>query len=375
MRYFWSLLLVAGCTIDTDKSERGDVIPVGSVDIGVVDGRVLDGRGCNGRPLSSFEECQGVDIFDPESCTPDRRGVSCEQQTEICEPAFSDPGRTIACCTGEHWEILHEDTDPCGHPWSPQIEVTLENLGDLGDDYVYETWLITDDGPISAGRFPMNDANESFWVDLDADLATAAQMYVLTIEPAVGDDPAPAATHVVAGAFDEDGTAELSIGHPAAFNNDFTTAMGEYFLQTPTSPDVADDYNQGLWFVIPGVGPSLLLPELPAGWVYEGWVVDENGPVSTGRFVDPAAPDSDGAGPAAGPGGAPPFPGQDFIDPARDLVGNTIVITVEPEPDNSPAPFFFKPLVDMNAEGLGAGVFQSLANQANSAPRGVAVIR
>ena len=35
-----------------------------------------------------------------------------------------------------------------------------------------------------------------------------------------------------------------------------------------------------------------------------------------------AGEDSDGAGPSAGPDPGPPFPGQDFVDPAIDLTSN-----------------------------------------------------
>ena len=52
------------------------------------------------------------------------------------------------------------------------------------------------------------------------------------------------------------------------------------------------------------------------------------------------------AGPAGGPDGdGPPFPGQDFVNPPMDLIGGAAVISVEPEPDDSPAPFVLKPLL------------------------------
>ena len=116
-------------------------------------------------------------------------------------------------------------------------------------------------------------------------------------------------------------------------------------------------------FLDPAAGPSagLRLPTLPAGWRYEGWVVGDGGPVSTGIFTDPAAADIDGAGPAAGPDGAPPFPGQDFIAPAMKVPGTTVVLSVEPDPDDSPAPFFIKPLAGP-ASDAGPGVFQTLGN-------------
>ncbi|PHN99368.1 hypothetical protein CSC82_34410, partial [Rhodobacteraceae bacterium 4F10] len=98
-------------------------------------------------------------------------------------------------------------------------------------------------------------------------------------------------------------------------------------------------------------------------------------PVTTGKFTKLAATDEfDGfSGPMdlPVPNGADGFfPGEDFLVNApdgvtfpTDLRGSTIVITVEPNPDNSPAPFTFKPLAkkiaddapDHVAIDLGAG--------------------
>jgi hypothetical protein len=52
--------------------------------------------------------------------------------------------------------------------------------------------------------------------------------------------------------------------------------------------------------------------------VYEGWVASAAGPVSTWRFTDSAAADSDGPGITGGPYQAPPFSGQDFHLRAKD---------------------------------------------------------
>ncbi|MEM6955628.1 MAG: anti-sigma factor [Myxococcota bacterium] len=246
-----------------------------------------------------------------------------------------------------------------------ELELSLSGLGDLGPDYVYEGWIITSDGPITSGRFDMESASETLTFDIDRALAEDTTLFVLTIEPAIGDDPAPADTHVVAGAFGPAG-AELTTIHPAALGTDFTESFGAYILETPSSADPSD-YNQGVWFVDPSAGAaSLDLPTLPAGWAYEGWVVGEDGPVSTGIFLSTTGEDSDGAGPAAGPLGTPPFPGQDFIDPARDLLGGAVVISVEPVPDNSPAPFFLKPLVDGEVDDVGPGTLQDLGNNAEA---------
>ncbi len=256
------------------------------------------------------------------------------------------------------------------------LTLDLPNLDPVGPDYVYEGWLITANGPVTSGRFDL-DKGPTVSMEIDVDLAAASTMFVLTIEPAFNDDPAPAPTHVVAGPFN-DGMAELGSDHPGALNTDFANASGGFILETPSTATVASDYNLGIWFLDPAAGPGagLNLPELPAGWVYEGWVVTEGtGPLSTGRFTRTTGADSDGGGPAAGPDGTPPFPGQDFINPAVDVSSATIVISVEPEPDFSPAPFFLKPLVVM-ATDAGPGVFQRLdQNAAASDLRGLATFQ
>ena len=199
--------------------------------------------------------------------------------------------------------------------------------------------------------------------------AAGATAFVLSIEPEPDADPGPSATKILGGDI-VSGVALLSLAHPAALGTDFAGALASFILETPSTAGIAGDYSQGIWWLDPaGPAASAVLPALPVGWTYEGWVVG-GGPVSTGRFRDAAGPDDDGAGPAAGPDGTPPFPGQDFIAPAMDLVGLAAVLTVEPEPDDSPAPFLLKPLVDGVIEDVGAGVLQPMANQSANNPSG-----
>jgi len=251
------------------------------------------------------------------------------------------------------------------------LEFDSNGLEALGPDYVYEGWLIVDGTPVSAGRFTVladgSLSRSNFAIDV-ADMA-AVSTYVLTIEPAVDADPNPSHTHILAGDF-SGGTAALSAGHGAALGDDFTSATGPYILNAPSGGGTADYFN-GIWWLdtMTGPGPTLDLPALPDGWVYEGWVVGDDGPVSTGRFVMASGDDSDIGGISAGPYATPPFPGQDFINPTFELTnGFAAVITIEPEPDNSSAPFTFKPLVDGMIDDVGAGVLQDMDNNAASFP-------
>lgn len=251
---------------------------------------------------------------------------------------------------------------------APMLRLQLTGLEDLGKDAVYEGWLVVNGAPVTSGRFSVDAAGKLSQTDFPiiAEHAAAATAFVLTIEPAVGDVPAPTDTHLVAGDFDAARTmAAVSTSHSAALGTDFSSAAGKFFLATPTTAAVTDE-AQGIWFIevvngTPGAG--LTLPALPAkGWVYEGWVVVGGQPISTGRFKTAAGADSDGAGPTAGPLAGPPFPGQDFITPPLSLPGGMAVISVEPEVDNSPAPFTLKPLAGVINNAVGPANAQTMTN-------------
>ncbi len=247
------------------------------------------------------------------------------------------------------------------------VSLRAENLESLGEDFVYEGWLIVNGQPLTAGRFD-GSGDTTFDFEIEGDL-TASTLYILTIEPKFNDDPAPSSTHIIGGAL-RNNRGVLSVDHRTALGNSFANASGRFILETPSSADTRD-YDQGIWFVNPSAGvASLDLPTLPAGWVYEGWVAGPEGPISTGTFLSASGQDSDGAGPTAGPMGTPPFPGQDFINPAKVLIGQMAVISIEPSPDNSPAPFQLKPLVG-NIVDAGAGQLQNMNTDISEFPTGV----
>lgn len=237
------------------------------------------------------------------------------------------------------------------------LNLDISGLENLGSDYVYEGWMMVDGAPVTTGRFSVNDAGDLSQTSfaLDATQLSSATAFILTIEPKVGDDPAPSSVHILAGDFEGDmGT--MSIDHAAALGTDFSTIDGKFILATPSTMDMTDE-NEGVWFIDNSSGtamPGLDLPTLPTGWVYEGWAVIEGNAVSTGRFTAADMADMDG-NPFKGMEGVPGFPGEDFIMGMSNGVDfslaqpvQKVVLSVEPEEDNSAAPFTLKPLVSMD---------------------------
>jgi hypothetical protein len=258
------------------------------------------------------------------------------------------------------------------------LQLDLTGLDDLGSGWVYEGWLIVNGAPVSTGTFTVNSngvLSENYF-PTEVESIDAISAFVLTIEPDPDPDPSPSSVHLLAGDL-VNHRARLTIGHPAAIGTDFSTAMGGYILAAPSSGGAAS-YTNGIWWLDPdaGPGPTLDLPDLPAGWIYEGWVAGSDGPVSTGRFASVTGADSDGAGPDSGPEATPGFPGQDFVDPAVDLTsGYAAVITVEPEPDNAPGPFTpLKPLIDPVIDDVGALTIQPMHLNPAPSPSGTAVL-
>ena len=82
---------------------------------------------------------------------------------------------------------------------------------------------------------------------------------------------------------------------------------------------------------------------------------------------------ADDAAPFSGPGDGPPFPGEDYVANApdglsfpTDLSGMVLVVSIEPNPDNDPAPFMYKPLVVALPSGALDHVNYDLTNQVSS---------
>jgi len=260
------------------------------------------------------------------------------------------------------------------------LSLDISGLENLGTDYMYEGWIIVNDEPISTGTFSVNDAGTMSATTFSVkkfELDDAAA-FVLTIEPSSDPEPAPSSVHILAGDFSES-SATLSVSHASALGVNLADATGSYILATPTNGAMNDE-NSGVWWLDPNAGPGagLSLPILPAGWVYEGWAVIDGTPVTTGTFT--AADVADGSAPYSGTMSGPPFPGEDFLNNApngvtfpTDLSGAKVVISVEPQPDNSAKPFLLKPLVgDVPAGALDHTLYDMMNNAVMSNPSGTA---
>lgn len=268
------------------------------------------------------------------------------------------------------------DDDGTNEPTTADLTLNISGLADLGSEAQYEGWLIVDGSAVTTGTFTVdgdgNLSETSFTVDED-DLENASK-FVLTIEPIPDPSTDPADVHILAGDF-SGSSASLTIMDEAAIGTGFASVGGSYIIATPTTSATDDDLS-GVWFLVPGDMPTASLTNLPdlsnvAGWTYEGWAVIDGNPVSTGTFNTAAG--SDASAPFSGPEGAPGFPGEDFINNApsglsfpTNLQGATIVVSIEPVPDNSTSPFLLKPLAGDVPTDAAVGTSYNLDNIAAS---------
>ncbi len=252
-----------------------------------------------------------------------------------------------------------EPAPPTTEVMVPELALEVTGWPTLQGGFHYEGWAIVDGSPVTTGKF---NVQAGILVDLDGQAVhvfsavgiESATAIVITIEPAGDIDDVPASTHFLAGDV-SNGTAMLTVDHAAALGTDFSTAGGTFLLATPTDDPDGNELS-GIWFIeLPGPTASLVLSDLAAGWRYEGWAIIDGQPLSSGTFL--SGEGGDDAAPFSGPAPGPPFPGEDYVTNApegvtlpTDLSGGTVVISVEPFPDDDPAPFVFKPLTGTAAE-------------------------
>ena len=148
-----------------------------------------------------------------------------------------------------------------------------------------------------------------------------------------------------------------------AFPVDISGFSGEYILATPTDGD-GNNETSGIWFVDPSdITATLNIPDAPDGWVYEGWVVHQGQPITSGRFASANGPDDfNGFSGTVAPG--PQLPGEDYImnlpegfDGPLELADGETMVVLSIEPDingvdpTGDGPAQVKPLSAAVAEG------------------------
>ena len=248
------------------------------------------------------------------------------------------------------------------------LSVDFTGLENLGAGFAYEGWVMIDGSPVSSGVFIVDDNGELSTSTFNVPNLEDATAYILTIEPSPDNDPTPSAVHLVAGDFSGN-SANLDVGHSAALGNDFESSTGAFILATPTDSDDTNEQS-GVWFLDNSSGMAVAgldLPTLPAGWIYEGWAMIDGSPETTGKFTSVTG--ADDAAPFSGPNAGPPYPGEDFLinAPAGKSFPTNLaaaIISIEPVPDNSAAPFLLKPLVGMIDANAAVHTTLSMGNNA-----------
>lgn len=250
------------------------------------------------------------------------------------------------------------------------VTLNLLNLEELENGFTYEGWLDTPNGVVSTGKFTSVNFPQSFSA-LETDI-TAATGFVLSIEPANDTDVNPSNTKILSGSF-VGNSASLSINAQVA---DYTNSNGVFIMASPTDTNTMNDEN-GIWFMNPTSTPpsaGLNLPDFTtnSGWKYEGWVIENNVPVSTGTFLTVSGVDD--FSPFSGNQPAPQFPGEDFLNSSIALAGVTfpldvrgkqVVISIEPNPDDSSKPFSLKPLQGLAGQSTAPALNQLSLNSAS----------
>ncbi len=281
---------------------------------------------------------------------------------------FAIGGLLITSCSSD-------DND--NGPEMANITLNINNLETLGSDYVYEGWIIVNGSPISTGTFTSISSSQVFSVEKSN--IDAATKFVLSIEPegeSAADALIPSNTKLLSGDFiGNANSVSVSVENQLV---GILSAQGKFILASPT--DALDNDEAGVWFMNPPNAGLTGLPSLGSGWKYEGWVVvgtNNDIVLSTGKFD--TATGSDNSSFFSGNLPAPQFPGEDFLATGvaitgltfpLDLRGKKIVVSIEPEPDNSSEPFVLKPLVGTAATVTGMANVNTMTLNNASFPSG-----
>lgn len=255
-------------------------------------------------------------------------------------------------------------------------KITFNDLNfkplDQGNDGLYQLWLYINDSLgyhyKSLGKFNVLDNGNivdpsgqalTFGLGADTNNLAGIKYALVTIEAPGQNNTFPGPAHLIAGPvsiyLDSLGcllTAgdTLALGSVGTFLQSFQSA--HYMLNITTQTGI--NCRRGLWFCdasgIPSLSPEMNLTP-SSGWVYEGWVEDNDLHTfySTGRFYTHNMLDADGAGSCAGT--IPTTynaPGQEWaVDSCSTITTLTtghhgVFISIEPAHRTSTSPFFIK---------------------------------
>lgn len=227
------------------------------------------------------------------------------------------------------------------------LKLSFKSLKPPGKGH-FEAWVTLEGEEISVGKFKVDEEGKLLNLEgtrieelsFERDLSQAEKVTV-TIEPEEDTKEAPSGVVLFEGQIKKD---RADLAFKAV---DLSQALGQYFLGTPSfSQD--KELTSGVWFAKPAglefkeQEASLVLPEAPEGFVYEGWVVHRGKFLTVGRFLKPVG-DDDFSG-FLGLHRYPDFPGEDFlINEPEDLDfefpidltdgESQVVISLEPDID------------------------------------------
>ncbi len=167
-------------------------------------------------------------------------------------------------------------------------------------------------------------------------------------------------------------------------------ASGQYSLATPTDNNALVNERSGIWFgdVISN-NSKLQLPQLPQGWIYEGWAIIDEKTLTTGRFRSSTTADNFSRF-SSNDSASPSFPGEDFLqDPPigifsdlafpLDLAGAEVMISIEPDVNGkdlvNDAPFPMTLFLSSIPNLAQAGVLYDLKLTPDLLPKSTVVVR
>jgi hypothetical protein len=251
-----------------------------------------------------------------------------------------------AACKNAHWELSTGGLSPVS-PGHYRLIVSG------GDDPEEELARFSID---ANSRLPASlDGAKLSEITLPRELSAKRSLLVALSGQGAGE-------HILAAGNMSPGTTRLKHSDRRALGGDLSKADGHFQLLKTTASKGRELY--GIWFgAVDRVERNLLsrcsleLPTLSEGWRYEAWLSGERDgipfQVSLGRFNSPHGSDSDGGGlEDISAVKAPKCPGQwleqiqvpDGKEEGGGLTALLVSVTVEPEPDFSPSPFFIRVL-------------------------------